>query len=181
MIRHFNHLLITETVKDEIKASIRMLGFDPDDENIRRLIKQIKIKIDVTGGLGTAPYDLLESEGYNVVAVNSSEKAHKQELYKNKRSELWFDVRDRFRDKNIDVSRLHPDILRDLKKELGAPEYKVIGGKKVAEEKSETKKRLDYSPDLADGFNLSYYEGVKIDYGFATGGSYASYFPSVQR
>ena len=41
--------------------------------------------------------------------------------------------------------------------------YKISGGKKVVEEKNETKKRLGESPDLADGFNLSFYEPFIVE------------------
>jgi hypothetical protein len=121
--------------------------------------KNVPIKIDVTGGLGTGPYDHLKSQGYSVVAVNSSSKAHNEEQYKNKRSELWFDMRDRAKSKRLDLSRLRKDIRERLERELSAPKYKSPG-QKVVEGKADMKKRLGYSPDLADGLNLSFYQSV---------------------
>lgn len=124
--------------------------------------KSIPINIDVTGGLGAGPYDILKSRGYNVRAINSAESAKDDKLYRNKRSELWFEVRDRIKAKNIDLSRIAPDLRRGLKKELSTPFYKVQGGKKVVEDKADTKKRLGASPDLADGFNLAFYEAPVV-------------------
>lgn len=152
-LRKFDNIAITDAVKETVKAVIRLLNLPPG------FTKRILISIDTTGGLGTGPYDQLKSEGYNVQAVNSSEKAKNDVMYKNVRSELWFDVRDRVKEKNVDLSRIDMDIRRRLEKELAVPMYKVVGGKKVVEDKSEIKKRLGASPDLADGFNLAFYEG----------------------
>lgn len=120
--------------------------------------KKVKIKIDVTGGLGAGPYDHLRAKGYSVVPVNSSEKANNSEQYKNKRSELWFDTRDRAREKRLDLSRLRQELRERLERELSAPKYKAPG-QKIVEEKAQMKARLGYSPDLADGLNLSFYQG----------------------
>lgn len=117
--------------------------------------KHVAIKIDVTGGLGAGPYDHLKAEGWNVYAINSSEKAHNEEQYKNRRSELWFDTRDRAREKRLDLSRLRKDIRERLERELSAPKYKAAG-QKVVEDKAQMKQRLGYSPDLADGLNLAF-------------------------
>jgi hypothetical protein len=124
--------------------------------------RRLRIKIDVTGGLGTGPYDHLKAEGYNVVPVNSSSRANNEELYKNKRSELWFDTRDRAKEKRLDLSRLRKDIRERLERELAAPKYKSPG-KKIVEDKSQMKSRLGYSPDLADGLNLSFAPDVGSD------------------
>lgn len=120
--------------------------------------KRIKIKIDITGGLGTGPHDNLKRDGYTVVGINSSERADDSEQYKNRRSELWFQMRLRARDKRLDLSRLRKDIRERLEKELSAPKYKSPG-QKIVEDKAQMKSRLGYSPDLADGNNLAFYEG----------------------
>jgi hypothetical protein len=83
-------------------------------------------------------------------------------MFRNKRSELWFNVRDRVKAKNLDISRLPMELRRKLTKELSTPMYKVQGGKKVVEDKADTKKRLGQSPDDADGFNLAFYETKDI-------------------
>lgn len=149
-LRKFDTVAVADAVEELIKDVAKMLG--------REDFKSWPIAIDVTGGLGAGPADTLRSRGYNVRAINSSESAHNEDMFRNKRSELWFCVRDRAKEKNIDYSRLGPDLKRKLTKELSTPLYKIQSGKKVVEDKADTKKRLDASPDLADGFNLTYYD-----------------------
>jgi hypothetical protein len=79
---------------------------------------------------------------------------------------LWFSVRDRVKDKELDFSRLSLDIKRVLRKELGTPSYGINAkGKKLVEEKKITKKNLGASPDLADGLNLAFYIEVVNKWG----------------
>lgn len=118
--------------------------------------KHIAIRVDVTGGLGAGPYDQLKHAGYNAEPVNSSEKASNTEQFKNRRSELWFDTRNRARDKRLDLSRLRKDVRERLERELSAPKYKIVSGQKVVEDKAQMKQRLGYSPDLADALNLAF-------------------------
>lgn len=152
VMRKFDTIAIADAVEELAKDVAKTLGLQPE------AAKKFVINIDVTGGLGAGPYDILKSRGYNVQAINSSETAHDEDMFRNKRSELWFSVRDRAKGKNLDFSRLDPDLKRKLAKELSTPTYKIQGGKKVVEDKAETKKRLGESPDLADGFNLAYYD-----------------------
>lgn len=153
VLRQFDTLAIAAAIEDEAKETARELGMSPE------AAKTFIINLDTTGGLGAGPFDILKSRGYNNVrGVNSSESAHDEEMYKNKRSELWFDIRDRIREKNLDMSRIPQEMRRSLQKELSTPMYKIQGGKKVVEDKADTKKRLGASPDLADGFNLCFYE-----------------------
>lgn len=154
-LRKLDSVAIVDAVKAMIKDVIRDLNLPGTFD------RRMEINIDVTGGLGSGPYDILKHQRYNVVAVNSSEQANDTAMYKNVRSELWFDVRDRVKARNIDLSRLDLTTKRKLEKELSTPMYKVMGGKKVVEDKSDIKKRLGESPDLADGFNLSFYERKK--------------------
>lgn len=121
------------------------------------LAKKIPIKIDTTGGPGMGPYFVLKTAGYNAIGVNSSEPAREREQYKNIRSELWFDVRHRAQEKRLDYSRVRQDIRQRLEREWSAPKYKAPGYK-IVEEKEKMKARLGYSPDLADGANLAFYQ-----------------------
>lgn len=119
--------------------------------------KTIPIKIDTTGGPGMGPFFVLKTAGYNAIGVNSSEPAKNREQYKNIRSELWFDTRQRAQEKRLDYSRVRQDIRQRLEREWTAPKYKAPGYK-IVEEKEKMKKRLGYSPDLADGANLAFYQ-----------------------
>lgn len=146
-LRKFDNEAVKMAIKDDVARLGAQFNIDP---------KLIPIKIDVTGGLGTGPHDALKGERYKVIGVNSSNKAQNEEQYPNRRSELWFDTRDRAKGKRLDLSRLPQDLRRRLEKELSAPKYSIRGGRKVVEDKPEIKKRLGYSPDLADGLNLAF-------------------------
>ena len=120
--------------------------------------KSIPITIDVTGGLGAGPADFLREQGYNAIDVNSSSNAINKEAYPNVRSELWFNLRERARTKDLDFSRLSVEMRSKLERELATPTWKNNGrGQRVVEEKAFIKKRLGESPDIADGVNLAYY------------------------
>jgi hypothetical protein len=156
-MRKFDTLAIADAIEEAARELCNILDLSGAK------VKEIEIAIDVTGGLGAGPYDLLKSRGYkNVRGINSAESAHDAEMFRNKRSELWFNVRDRVKAKNLDISRLPMELRRKLTKELSTPMYKVQGGKKVVEDKADTKKRLGQSPDDADGFNLAFYETKDI-------------------
>jgi hypothetical protein len=82
----------------------------------------------------------------------------KPEYYNNKRAELWFCAADLAKAGVVlDLSRLLPEVVLELRRQLLAPTYLLNGkGVIVLEEKKETKKRLGRSPDDADAFNLAY-------------------------
>lgn len=151
-LRKMDNLEVESALKDAAQEAPKLTGSSID-------AKKVRIKIDITGGLGTGPYDHLKAEGYSVVGVNSSSKANNDEQYKNKRSELWFDTRDRAKEKRLDLSRLKKEIRERLERELAAPKYKSPG-QKVVEDKAQMKARLGYSPDLADGLNLAFASDV---------------------
>jgi hypothetical protein len=151
---------VAAACRDEALEAARKFKPGLTKEQTEVLAKTFRIKTDVTGGLGVAHVVLLRSWGYNPIEVNSSSKAKDEEQYKNVRSELWFDQRERARTKRLDLSRLRKDIRERLERELSAPKYKAPG-QKVVEDKATMKKRLGYSPDLADGSNLAFYEEPK--------------------
>lgn len=125
-------------------------------ENQVALAKKAPIKIDTTGGPGMGPYFVLQTAGYNAIGINSSEPPRDREQYRNKRSELWFDVRKRAQEKRLDFSRLRKDIRQKLEREWSTPKYRAPSYK-IVEEKEKMKARLGFSPDLADGANLAFY------------------------
>ena len=148
---------VAQGCRDEALEAAREFRPNATKEEQERLAKTFKIKVDVTGGLGVAPAVLLRNSGYTVIEVNSSESAKDKEQYRNVRSELWFDMRVRVKDKRFDCSRLRKDLRERLEREMSAPKYKAPG-QKVVEPKETMKSRLGYSPDLADGANLAFYE-----------------------
>jgi hypothetical protein len=127
--------------------------------------KEIVIRVDTTGN------DAVFSHrgDYNFVSVNASSKAVQQEKYPNRRSELWFETREKgealIPDETgelrtlIDLSRLSEDSLKQIKKQLQAARFfPRAGGKREVEKKEDMKKRLKESPDDADAFNLAFSE-----------------------
>jgi hypothetical protein len=154
-IRKMDNVEVATALKEDALLAVKLWKGPLQSEEALRLARTLRIKIDTTGGLGTGPHDILKREGYTVIAVNSSSKANNEEQYKNKRSELWFDTRDRAKDKRLDISRLRKDLRERLERELSAPKYKAPG-QKVVEDKAQMKARLGYSPDLADGMNLAF-------------------------
>lgn len=159
-IRKMDIVEVATACRDEALEAARELRLGLTKEDNERLAKTFKVKVDVTGGLGAGPCDLLKNWGYKAVPVNSSSQAKDKEQYKNVRSELWFDTRERARTKRLDLSRLRKDIRERLEREFSAPKYKAPG-QKVVEDKATMKKRLGYSPDLADGANLTFYDPPK--------------------
>jgi hypothetical protein len=124
--------------------------------------KSLPIRVDVTGGLGAGPADRLALEGYAVVFVNSSESSEATDeagnlLYDKMRSELWFACRERARRRELDLSRVPQDLRLVLIDELATPKWELTAnGRKRVEEKKVTKKKLKWSPDLADAVNLAF-------------------------
>ena len=149
-LRQMDNLFVTQALREAAQRAARECGGDPKD---------VPIRIDVTGGLGTGPYDLLRAEKYRVVPVNASNRARDTEQYHNQRSELWFTMRERVREHRLDLSRLDRRLREDLIRELCTPKYKPdSSGRKVVEAKESIKSRLGFSPDLADALNLAFAE-----------------------
>lgn len=110
--------------------------------------------IDITGGLGSGPYDRLVELGYpTVYGLNMSSRATDPETFINLRAELAWIVREKFRRGEIYI----PDD-DDLKAELSNIHYKIASdGRRQIESKDEIKKRLHgRSPDRADALFMSY-------------------------
>lgn len=118
----------------------------------------VKIKID-DDGVGGGVSDMLIADGYNVARIQSGAKAIEEELYPNRRSELWFTTRDLAEEFRLDISRLPQEAKDLLRSQLLPVKFKYDKhGRKVVESKDELKaaKRLKRSPDDADALNLAF-------------------------
>lgn len=101
------------------------------------------INIDVIG-VGAGVYDRCRELGHPVHAINSSEAALDSARYKNKRTEMWFNMKEW-----LEYGRIPND--SDLMADLTAPQYSYTSsGQYQLEGKDETKKRLKRSPDQGD-------------------------------
>ena len=107
----------------------------------------------IDSGAGAGVIDRLRQLGHAVVEVPFGGKATDPEQYKNRRTEMWWEMRSW-----ILGGGAIPNILA-LKKELATPTYTYdSSGRKVLESKDQIKKRLDGagSPDIADALGLTF-------------------------
>ena len=119
---------------------------------------QVRIKVD-DDGIGGGVTDQLRAAGYNVYPISAAAKANAVEDYPNKRSELWFCTAERARSNELDLSKLDPDVLDELKREAMASSWSMDSrARRVVCPKDEMKRKLGRSPDGLDAINLSYCE-----------------------
>lgn len=117
----------------------------------------VPIKIDVTGGLGDGPADFLEEQGYTVVRVRFSEKPKKHKEFPNVRSEVWWELREKARTREFDLSHLPAEVRKSLVRELTTPKLDWDSrGRRIVQEKKKIKKELGLSPDLAEAVAIAY-------------------------
>jgi len=133
--------------------------------------KNIPIKIDAIGiGSGIAPS--LREQGYKGIGIKSSENAFDEEHYKGLRTELAFNLRDRFNNVEIGISKNIPDHIREeWEADIIEPKFGITEkGKYILEQKDRTKKRLKRSPDYFDATVLAFADSAR----FKTEVSYSS-------
>lgn len=121
------------------------------------------------GGGGYEIGGMLDEAGYGdrIRVINSGTGADKAHLYKNKRAEMWGDMKAWLTDKNVPVhipddNSLHADIV--------APGWKYDSNTKIQlESKKEIKKRELLSPDGGDALALTFAQTVIRDHIMSTG------------
>src|SRR5262249_29245396 len=122
--------------------------------------KEVPLKID-DDGFGGAVCDILVADGYRAVRVGAGTKAARDDLYPNRRSELWFMTAEKARKGLVSLAGLPRSILAKLKVQAMAPTWKAdAAGRRVVERKDETKEKLGRSPDGLDAMNLAYYDAA---------------------
>lgn len=108
-------------------------------------------------GVGAGVCSRLRELEHPVSSINVAEKARDSEHFLNKRAELYWGLRERFRDGDIDLSRVSQQIYDRLSGELTAIKFTYTSAGKIKiEAKADMKKRLGHSPDLADGLMLCF-------------------------
>lgn len=105
--------------------------------------------VDGTGGFGGGVVDCLRQFGYSPQEIHFSSKAI-DERYSNKRAEMWFLMSEWV--KRGGALPSDPQLAR----ELTAPTYSLQNGKLLLEPKEQIKKRLGFSPDIADALALTF-------------------------
>ncbi len=104
--------------------------------------------VDDTGGYGAGVIDALEQGGIDAIPVQFAGKPN-DPRYLNKRAEIWFLMAEWVR-KGGALPHI-PELIR----EMTSPLYSFKGGKFALEEKDQIKKRLGFSPDLADALAMT--------------------------
>ncbi|MCI0349065.1 MAG: hypothetical protein L0Z53_06530 [Acidobacteriales bacterium] len=139
-IEHWTHTSLTETAG---RAKLLMQEWD-----IKHLV------IDAAG-IGAGVYDIMADQKLNVYAFNSGHRAFTPGSFSNRRSELWWHVRERF---ERSMLWLPNDIqVGTLVADLTAPEYKVAAtGRLQVETKENLLDRGVPSPDYADALIMCF-------------------------
>lgn len=105
--------------------------------------------IDDTGGFGASVIDYMILQGFTPQGIHFSQKATNPKYY-NKRAEIWYEMAEW-----IKRGGALPKCEK-LKKELTAPTYSFKQGRLILEDKEQIKKRLGFSPDIADALALTF-------------------------
>jgi len=114
--------------------------------------KDMSLKIDVIG-IGSGVVDRLAEEGFNVVGVNVASGSRDKEKFCNLRSEIFWGLRRRFMDDDIDIQD-DPVLVAQLSEIRYSYNSR---GQLVIESKDRMKKRGLKSPDRADSIALAFY------------------------
>lgn len=112
----------------------------------------IWIGVDQTGGWGQGTVDQLIVAGFSPIDLVYSTPASEPQ-YLNLRAQMYFRMADHVR-KSAAIPE-HP-LTASLRRELTAATYTLREGRLAIEDKGLIKKRLGYSPDLADGYAQTY-------------------------
>lgn len=107
--------------------------------------------IDNTGGFGSSVIDFLLQSGKSPVGINFSSRPLDEKYY-NKRAEMWMRMAEWVK-RGGALPRCEI-----LKKELTTPTYSFKKGRLILEDKDQIKKRLGFSPDIADALALTFAE-----------------------
>lgn len=111
------------------------------------------LKVDVIG-VGAGVVDRLQEQGYPVVAVNVGEAANDPTKFLNRRCEMWWALRERFRDGMIDGP-----LGETTQGQLASVRYRYTSNRThpVIESKEEAKKRGIRSPDRAEAVLMAFH------------------------
>jgi hypothetical protein len=124
-------------------------GCRPDD---------IDLVIDDTG-VGGGVTDKVRAAGLRAIPVNAEQRAVEPDKYPNARSEVHFILAGRMAEGRISLARLPAATRRELRRQALGITYRLDGqGRRVAEPKATTKKRLRRSPDDLDAAGLAFYD-----------------------
>lgn len=127
----------------------------------KRIMREWNVKPEHTfmdsTGLGQGPVDLLWDEGIEIKAENFSSSAQDSNTFLNRRSELFWAVRDGFRPDSMETKQYVPLEYQKILDECTKLKHKPSkGGKIQIESKDDIRRRLGHSPDYADAYALTF-------------------------
>ncbi|NUO82575.1 hypothetical protein HUU05_21085, partial [candidate division KSB1 bacterium] len=123
----------------------------------------VHANIDIIG-IGSGVFDRLREQHHPCTSINVSTAANDSEHFANLRAEMYWKLRERFQQGEIDLTRISRSHYDRLSGELTAMQFRYTsGGKIILELKDEMKKRLGYSPDLADALALAFLVKKKVE------------------
>lgn len=103
-----------------------------------------------TVGLGAGVFDNMKEKGKKCREIISGKKPTKKldsYEFQNLRSQMWWQLRENVKNKDIHIPGDDEELLTDLT----APRYEIVGDKKIkVESKDGIKQRLGRSPDKGD-------------------------------
>ena len=123
----------------------------------------VSVNVDIIG-VGSGVYDRLREQNHPCQPVNVGEAASDGEHFANLRTEIYWHLRERFQNGEIDLTRISRSHYDRLSGELTAMKFKYTSAGKIAlEAKDDMKKRLGYSPDLADALALAFFQKKRLE------------------
>ena len=135
----------TVEVAEEIEEQVRRLGIPA-------------VFVDETG-VGGGVVDQLKKDGMPVIGVQAGTKASRPEQYGNKRAELFWELKRRFREGSIAIPKDD-----ELISQLLAIRYVIAEPERIhLKSKQEFRKRGLPSPDKADALSLAFLEPRSMD------------------
>ncbi len=115
-------------------------------------------------GYGASAYERLRDVHDRTIAVNNSSKSDATDKsgrygFSNIRAEDYWKLREALDPQSGEAVALPPS--RELRVDLCAPRYKIVGGKIALESKDDIKKRTGRSPDYGDAVVLAWHGARK--------------------
>ena len=132
-------------------------------------------------GVGAGVYDRLVQllPNQTVYGVNVGQAAFDSEQFANLRAEIFWGLRERFIQGDIDLSDLPPDVLDDLSAQLSQIKFKYSARNQLQiEKKEDMKKRGLVSPDKADALAIAFGRlKHSVSYGWVDPAEFAGQVP----
>jgi len=154
-LRQGNKVLdIEHWAKQDTTYSASHIARRMDDDGVHH------VNVDSIG-IGAGVIDPLKKHGYNVKEINVGTKALHNDVFANKRAELFNKLMESFRDELISIPD-HPELQSDLASIRYTYDHK---NRLILLSKEDHVRRGHRSPDFADSLMLAFADGLKLKEG----------------